>query len=179
MTNSRRPLAALGVIIVAATLASCSDKGTEPASQSSQPVRSSASATTTTASTSPPNGNARAQLTVKGHSHVISGSVVCTSQAADPTGTPPRGDLAISASDETASVAMSWLSNSPSPLTALTFNYKINGGDYTMPYYPQPPNVEATAQGNTYSVKGTFPVLPPGQSTLTTNLPVEIHVTCP
>jgi hypothetical protein len=165
----------LWVVVLAATVSSCSGKGTEP---TPQPARSSAS-TTTTVPTSPANISARAQLTVSGHTHVISGSVVCTAQAADPTGTPPRGNLAISASDETASVAMSWLSNSASPLTALTFNYKIDGGDYTMPYYPQPPNIEATEQGNTYSVKGTPPVLPPGESTLTKNLPVEIRVTCP
>jgi len=175
MTSSHEPLAALLVIALAATLTGCSGKGAAPASP---PVRSSAS-TTTTVPTSPANSSARAQLTVNGHTHVISGSVNCTAQAADPTGTPPRGNLAISASDETASVAMSWLSNSASPLTALTFSYKVDGGDYMMPYYPQPPNIEATTQGNTYSVKGTPPVLPPGESTLTTNLPVEIHVTCP
>jgi Mycobacterium 19 kDa lipoprotein antigen len=175
MTSPRQPRAALWLILLAAALVGCSGKSTEPPSQ---PSRSSASATTT-APTSPTGSNARAQLTVKGHTHVITGSVNCTAQEADPTGTPPRGNLAITASDETASVAMSWLSNAASPLTALTFSYKIDGGDYLMPYYPQPPNVEATAQGSSYSVKGTAPVLPPGESMRTQNLPIEIHVTCP
>jgi hypothetical protein len=116
---------------------------------------------------------------LNGHTHAISGSVNCTAQAANPSGTPPLGNLAISASDDTASFAMSWLSNTPSPLMALTFSYKIDGGEYTMPYYPQPPNVQATAQGNSYTVKGTPPVLAPGESTLTKNLPVAINATCP
>jgi Mycobacterium 19 kDa lipoprotein antigen len=165
----------LAVILSAATLAGCSTKSAEP---TSQPVRSSAF-TTTTVATSPAGGTARAELTLNGHTHTISGPVNCTAQEANPSGTPPLGNLAISASDDTASFAMSWFSNSPSPLMALTFSYKIDGGEYTMPYYPQPPNVEATARGNNYTVKGTPPVLAPGESTLTKNLPVEIHATCP
>ena len=176
MTNSfGAPL--LAVILCAATLTACSSKSAGP---SSQPVRSSASATATpTVQTSPAGGPSRAELTLNGHIHKISGPVNCTAQEANPSGTPPLGNLAISASDETASFAMSWLSNAPSPLMALTFSYNIDGGEYTMPYYPQPPNVKETAQGNNYTVKGTPPVLAPGESTLTKNLPVEIHATCP
>jgi hypothetical protein len=167
----------LAVILCAATLTACSNKSAEP---SSQPVRSSASATaTSTMQTSPAGGPSRAELTLNGHIHKISGPVICTAQAANPSGTPPLGNLAISASDETASFAMSWLSNTPSPLMALTFNYELDGGEYTMPYSSQPPNVEATAQGNNYTVKGTPPVLAPGEDTSTKNLPVEIHATCP
>jgi hypothetical protein len=169
----RTPL--LVVIVSAATLTACSTKSAEP---TSQPVRSSAP-TTATVQTSPAGGTARAVLTLAGHTHTISGPVNCTAQAANPSGTPPLGNLAISASDDTASFAMSWLSNSTSPLMALTFSYNLDGGEYSMPFYPQPPNVEATAQGNSYTVKGTPPVLAPGESTLTKNLPVEIHVTCP
>lgn len=167
----------LAVILCAATLTACSNKTAEP---SSDPARSSASATATpTVQTSPAGGPSRAELTVNGHIHNISGPVKCTAQEANPSGTPPLGNLAISASDETASFGMSWLSNAPSPLMALTFSYKLDGGEYTMPYHPQRPNVEATAQGNNYTVKGTPPVLALGKSTLTKNLPVEIHATCP
>jgi hypothetical protein len=165
----------LVVIVCAATLTACSNKSPEP---STQPARSSRSTTTTT-QTSPAGGTAQAELTLNGHTHAISGPVNCLAQEANPSGKPPLGDLAISASDDTASFAMSWLSNSPSPLMALTFSYNIDGGEYTMPYYPQPPNVQAIAQGNSYTVKGTPPVLAPGESTLTKNLPAEIHVTCP
>jgi hypothetical protein len=161
----------LVVIVCAATLAACSNKSTEP---SSQPTRSSA-----TAQTSPAGGTAQAEISLNGHTHTISGPVNCTAQQANPSGTPPLGNLAISASDDTASFAMSWLSNTPSPLMALTFSYKVDGGEYTMPYYPQPPNVQATGQGNSYTVKGTPPVLAPGESTLTKNMPVEIHANCP
>ncbi|MGB8795374.1 MAG: lipoprotein LpqH [Mycobacterium sp.] len=167
----------LAVILCAATLTACSNKTAEP---SSDPARSSASATATpTVQTSPAGGPSRAELTVNGHIHNISGPVNCTAQEANPSGTPPLGNLAISASDETASFGMSWLSNAPSPLMALTFSYKLDGGEYTMPYHPERPNVEATAQGNNYTVKGTPPVLALGKSTLTKNLPVEIHATCP
>jgi hypothetical protein len=167
----------LAVILCAATLTACSNKSAEP---SSQPVRSSASATATpTVPTSAAGGPGRAELTLNGHIHKISGPVICTAQEANPSGTPPLGNLAISASDETASFGMSWLSNAPSPLMALTFSYKLDGGEYTMPYHPERPNVEATAQGNNYTVKGTPPVLALGKSTLTKNLPVEIHATCP
>jgi lipoprotein antigen len=167
----------LVVIVCTAALAACSDKSAKPGSQT---VQSSVSATTPTAAqTSPAGGTARAQMTVNGHTHAISGPVNCTAQAANPSGTPPLGNLAIMASDDTASFAMSWLSNTAAPLMALTFSYKVDGGEYTMPYYPQPPNVNATAQGNRYTVKGTPPVLAPGESTLTKNMPVEIHATCP
>jgi Mycobacterium 19 kDa lipoprotein antigen len=165
----------LAVIVCAAMVTACSNKSAEP---SSQPARSSAT-TATTAQTSPAARGASAEISMNGHTHTISGPVNCTAQEANPSGTPPLGNLAISASDDTASFAMSWLSNTPSPLMALTFSYKLDGGEYTMPYYPQPPNVEATAQGNSYTVKGTPPVLLPGESTLTKNLPVEIHATCP
>lgn len=164
----------LVVIVCAATLTACSNKSAEP---SSQPTRSSATATTTTPS--PTGGAPQAEISLNGHTHTISGPVNCTAQQANPSGTPPLGNLAISASDDTASFAMSWLSNTPSPLMALTFSYKVDGGEYTMPYYPQPPNVQSTGQGNSYTVKGTPPVLAPGESTLTKNLPVEIHATCP
>jgi hypothetical protein len=165
----------LVVIVCAATLTACSGKSAVP---SSQPTRSSATAATTT-QTSAAGGAASAEILLNGHAHAISGPVNCTAQQANPSGTPPMGNLAISASDDTASFAMSWLSNTPSPLMALTFSYKVDGGEYTMPYYPQPPNVQATARGNSYTVKGTPPVLAPGESTLTKNLPVEIHATCP
>jgi Mycobacterium 19 kDa lipoprotein antigen len=166
----------LVVIVCAATLTACSNKSAGP---SSAPVRSSPAATTTAVATSPAGGPSHAEITLNGRTHKISGQVNCTAQQANPSGTPPLGNLAILASDETASFAMSWLTNSPSPLMALTFSYKIDGGEYTMPYYPQPPNVQATAQGNSYTVKGTPPVLAPGESTLTKNLPAEIHATCP
>ena len=107
-----------------------------------------------------------------------SGPVNCTAQEANPSGTPPLGNLAISASDETASFGMSWLSNAPSRLMALTFSYKLDGGEYTMPYHPERPNVEATA-GHQLHGKRDSPVLTLEKSTLTKNLPVEIHATCP
>jgi hypothetical protein len=163
----------LVVIVCAATLAACSSKNAEP---SSPPARSS---TTTTAQANPAGGTPQAQISLNGHTHAISGPVNCTAQQANPSGTSPLGNLAISASDDTASFAMSWLSNTPSPLMALTFSYKLDGGEYTMPYYPQPPNVQAIGQGNSYTVKGTPPVLAPGESTLTKNMPVEIHASCP
>jgi hypothetical protein len=165
----------LVVIVCAATLTACSNKSAVP---SSQLTRSSATVTTTTQA-SPAGGTAQAEISLNGHTHTISGPVNCTAQQANPSGTSPLGNLAISASDDTASFAMSWLSNTPSPLMALTFSYKVDDGEYTMPYSPQPPNVQATAQGNSYTVKGTPPVLAPGESTLTKNLPVEIHATCP
>jgi hypothetical protein len=165
----------LAVIVCAATLTACSHKSAEP---SSQPARSSPAATPT-AQTSTPGGTARAEMSLNGHTHTIAGPVNCTAQAANPGGTPPLGNLAIGASDDTASFVMSWLSNTPSPLMALTFTYKIDGGQYAMPYYPRPPKVQANAQGNSYMVKGDAPVLVPGESTVTKNMPVEIHATCP
>jgi len=165
----------LVVAVSAAALTACSGKNAEP---TSQPVRSSASKSATVETTHT-GGTARADITLNGHVHAISGPVNCTAQAANPSATPPLGNIAISASDSTASFAMSWLSNARSPLMALTFSYKLDHGDYSMPYYPKPPNVEATVQGNSYTVKGTPPVLAPGESTLTKNLPVEIHATCP
>ncbi len=165
--------ALLAVIASAATLIACSHTG-EPARP---PARSSASPTATVQA--PPNsGAAHAELTVDGHTHKISGSVNCTAQLPNPTAKFPLGDLAISASDETASFAISWLSNAKSPLMALTLSYKVDRGEYTMPYYPRPPNIESSTQGKNYTVKGTPPVLTPGESTLK-DLPVEIHVTCP
>jgi hypothetical protein len=161
----------LVVAVSAATLTGCS---TNSAGPTSPPARSSTSAATT-----PAGGTGSAELTVDGHTHRISGPVNCTAQEANPSGTPPLGNLAISASDETASFALSWLSNAKSPLMALTLSYKVDNGDYSMPYVPQPPNVEATVQGKSYTVKGTPPILAPGESTLTKDLPVEIHATCP
>jgi hypothetical protein len=148
----------VAVIVWAATLIACSSKSAEP---TSQPVRSSAS-TTSTVQTTPAGRTSQAELTLNGHTHAISGPVNCIAQAATPSATPPLGNFAISASDATASFAMSWLSNAASPLMALTFSYKLDSGEYSMPYNPQPPNVEATAQGNSYTVKGTPPVLAPG-----------------
>ncbi len=174
MTN---PLGAalLAVVASAATLSACSHKG-EPASQ---PVRGSASTTATaTVQATPGSSGAVAELMVDGHTHQISGPVNCTAQAVDPHATPPLGNLAIGASDETASFAMSWLSNAKSPLMGLTLSYKLDSAEYAMPYYPQPPGVQATVQGNSYTVKGTPPVLRPGEDTLK-NLQIEIHVTCP
>lgn len=165
----------LVVIVSAAMLTACSAKSAEP---TSPPVRGSASSTATV-QTSPAVGNGQAELTLNGHTHTISGPVNCTAQSANPSGTPSLGNLAISASDDTASFAMSWLSNAKAPLMGLTFSYKLDNGEYSMPYYPQPPNVEATVQGTSYTVKGSPPVLAPGESTLTKNLPVEIHASCP
>jgi len=178
LRNRRRSIlgtSLFAVIVTAATLAGCSAKSAEP---TSPPARGSAS-TTATVQTSPAVGNERAELTLNGHTHTISGPVNCVAQSANPSGTPPLGNVAISASDDTASFAMSWLSNAKAPLMALTFSYKLDNGEYSMPYYPQPPNVEATMQDNTYTVKGRPPVLAPGESTLTKNLPVVIHATCP
>jgi hypothetical protein len=168
-----RPLGAslLAVIVPAATLVACSGK-TGPGSP---PVRGSASSTTTTQATT---GAGQAELAVDGHTHKISGLVNCTAQAATHDATAPLGNLAISASDDTASFAMSWLSNTKSPVMGLTLSYKVDSGEYTMPYYPKPPNLEANVRGKTYTVKGTPPVLTPGESTLK-NLPVEIRVACP
>jgi hypothetical protein len=166
-------VALLAVIATAATLTACSGKS-EPASQ---PVRAPTSTTTTT-KRAPGSGAAPAELMVDGHTHKISGPINCTAQAPNPTAKYPLGNLAISASDDTASFAMSWLSNAKSPLMALTLSFQVDSGEYTMPYYPQPPDIQATTQGNMYTVKGAPPVLSPGQSTLK-NLPIEIHVTCP
>jgi hypothetical protein len=165
--------ALLAVIASAATLTACSSKS-QPASQ---PVRAPVSTTTTTQAI-PGSGAAPAELMVDGHTHKISGPINCTAQAPNPTAKFPLGNLAISASDDTASFAMSWLSNAKSPLMALTLSFQVDAGEYTMPYYPQPPNIQASTRGNSYAVKGAPPVLSPGQSTLK-NLPIEIHVTCP
>jgi hypothetical protein len=161
----------LAVIALAATLTACSTNR-EP---SAQPVRDS---TSTTTHPSAGGASADAQLAVDGHRHQIFGQVSCTAQAANPSATPPLGNLAISASDDTASFAMSWLSSATSPLMALTLTYKVDRGEYNMPYYPKPPDVQATTQSNRFTVKGTPPVLRPGENTLK-NLPVEIDVTCP
>ncbi len=115
---------------------------------------------------------------VDGHTHTFSGQVACTAQSANPSGTPPSGDLLISASDDTALFSISWLSNAKSPVTTLSLTFRLDSGEYAMPAYPNPPNVVATVQGKSYTVKGTPPVQPPGENAMR-DLPVEIHVTCP
>lgn len=166
----------LGAIAVAAMLTACSNGSSEP---TSQPAQGSAS---TTVQTNPGGGSARADITVDGHTHRISGRVDCTTQAADPSATPPRGNLAIDASDAAASFSLSLsvpLSlGSASPLWGLSLSYKVDNGEYAMPYYPNPPNVTVTGHDKSYTAKGTPPVRAPDASR-TTDLPVEIHVTCP
>ena len=111
----------LAVIASAATLTACSSKS-EPTSHPARvPVPP-----TTTAQAIPGSGAAPAELMVDGHIHNISGPVNCTAQAPNPTAKFPLGNLAISASDDTASFAMSWLSNAKSPLMALTLS--LQGG---------------------------------------------------
>lgn len=152
----------LWAIVPVALLMACSNKGATPTSQPASRTPSAASA----------------DLTVDGHAHKFSGGVACTSQSANPSGTPPSGDLGISASDDTASFSISWLSNAKSPVTILSLTFKTDSGEYSMPAYPNPPNVQATVQGKSYTVKGTPPVQPPGETAMR-DLPVEIHVTCP
>jgi hypothetical protein len=60
----------------------------------------------------------------------------------------------------------------------MTFTLKVENGEYSTPWVPNPSVDEATNQGKSYTVRGTAPVRPPGQSDMT-RLPFEIHVTCP
>ena len=163
------------VILFAAMLSGCSTKSAGP---TSQPSAGSASTTASSGTTPGGGGAASAQLTVDGHTHTFSAPPSCKAQTANPSGTPPSGNTEISARDDTAQFTLSWLSDAKQPLVAMTLGFKVDNGEYTMPYYPNPPNVEATQQGKTYAVKGTPPVENPSQSN-TDGLPVEIHVTCP
>ncbi len=157
-----RRAALLAVIVPLTLLAACSGKG---ATRTSQPAPADPAA-------------ASADLTVDGHAHTFSGGVTCTSQSADPSATPPRGNLVISASDDTASFSISWLSNARSPVALLSLTFTTGGGEYSTPAYPNPPNVQATAQGKSYTVKGTPPVQPPGENAMR-DLAIQIHVNCP
>ena len=163
LTVLRAP--ALAVVALAAMASGCSTKSAEPTSQSS----SGSGSTSATAATS---------LMVDGHTHTIGGPVECKPQTANPSGTPPRGDTQISAGDNTASFTLSWLSNATPPLKGMTFTLKVENGEYSTPWVPNPSVDEATNQGKGYTVRGTAPVWPPGKSDMT-RLPFEIHVTCP
>lgn len=163
------------VILLAAMLSGCSTNGGSP---TSQPSAGSASTSATTGTTPGGSGAASAQLTVDGHTHTFSGPPTCKAQTANPTGTPPSGNTEIGASDDTASFTLSWLSDAKAPVVGMTLTFNVDNGQYGMPYYPNPPGIEATQQDKNYTVKGTPPVEAPGQSNMS-NLPVEIHVTCP
>ncbi|MBV8965743.1 MAG: lipoprotein LpqH [Mycobacteriaceae bacterium] len=168
-------LAAVQLTVLTLAMLACSGKNAGPTSVSSP----GPAPAPTTVQTPGQTTAADADLVVDGHRHTFSGTVVCATQAANPSGTPPRGDLEISAHDETASFSISWLlQDASAPLAALSLAFKVDNGEYTMPYYPHPPQVEATNQDKTYTVKGTPPVQTPGQNTMT-NVPVEIHATCP
>jgi Mycobacterium 19 kDa lipoprotein antigen len=165
---------ALSVIVLAAMLVACSNKSGTP---TSGPTPGSASTSATTGST-PGGGAASAEMTVDGHTHRFSGPVNCTTQEGNPSGTPPRGNMEISASDDAASFDLSWSDTTPY-LATMSLHLKVDNGEYSMPVYPHPPEVEATKQGKSYTVKGTPPVEAPGNQSAMKALPVEIHVTCP
>jgi hypothetical protein len=126
-SRNRRPTvrraALLAVIVPVALLTACSNKGATP---TSQPASTTTSATVTVTTT--PSA-ASADLTVDGHAHTFSGRIDCTAQSANPSGTPPRGDLEIGASDNTASLSISWLSNASSPVTTLGLTFKVDNGE--------------------------------------------------
>ena len=157
-------LPVLAVALLAAMVSGCSTKSAE---QTSQQGPGSVSTTTTAGTT----------LMVDGHTHTISGPVTCKPSEANPTGTPPHGDTEISAGDGTASFVLSWLSGATPPLLGMTFVLKVDNGEYTTPWVPNP-TAEATQEGKSYAVKGTAAVTPPGQSAVK-NVPFEIHATCP
>ena len=91
--------------------------------------------------------------------------IACSSKSAEPTSQPIRSSHLTSranaerphprdfrasqlhrpSSQPECDTTMSWLSNAASPLMALTFSYKLDSGEYSMPLNAQPPNVEATA----------------------------------
>jgi len=167
--------AAPAVMLLAAMLSGCSTNSGSPAAQ---PSAGSASTSPTPGTTPGGSGAASAQLTVDGHTHTFSGPPSCKAQTANPNGTPPSGNTEIGASDDTASFTLSWLSDAKAPVVGMTLSFKVDNGGYGMPYYPNPPGIEATQQDKNYTVKGTPPVEAPGQSSMS-NLPVEIHVTCP
>ena len=166
-----RCASALAVIVLAALFVACSKNSGEPTSQPS-PGSASTSATLET-----PSGGSPASLMVNGHTHTFSGPVDCSATSANPKATPPQGEREVTASDDVASFDIRWANATPS-LVALSLTFKVDDGEYSMPYYPNPPHVEATKEGKNYTVKGTPPVLAPGDSA-TSNLQVEIHATCP
>ena len=91
--------------------------------------------------------------------------------------------MEVTASDDVASFDIRWANATPS-LVALSLTFKVDDGEYSMPYYPNPPHVEATKEGKNYTVKGTPPVLAPGDSATsksasrdTRHLPVSAGVT--
>jgi Mycobacterium 19 kDa lipoprotein antigen len=163
----------LSVIVLVAMLVACSNKSGTPTSGPS-PGSASTSATT---GTTPGEGAASADMTVDGHTHRFSGPVNCTTQEANPSGTPPRGYMEISASDDAAYFNLSWSDTAPNVVT-LSLSLKVDNGEYGMPSTPHP-DVEATKQGKSYTVNGTPGVTGPGNQSAGKDLPVEIHVTCP
>ena len=89
--------------------------------------------------------------------------------------------MEISASDDAAYFNLSWSDTAPNVVT-LSLSLKVDNGEYGMPSTPHP-DVEATKQGKSYTVKvkvkGTPTVEAPGNRSAIEDLPVEIHVTCP
>jgi hypothetical protein len=159
------------LVVATAPLTGCSS------TNGKAPSQAPTSSTSTTAKSSSGSATGSARITVDGHSHTFSGAVTCTSQPANPNATPPRGNTEISAQDEAASLTLSWSANAASPLIAMSFDLKADVGEYRMPRRSNPPQVDATTQDNSYTVKGTPPVIAPGEGTMK-NLPVEIEVTC-
>lgn len=162
--TSRLVLAAacVGMIVVGA----CSNHGGQRAST---PTSSPAPVTTT--------------VMMDGNKHTMIGGVQCTSAAAQPSATPAEsGDLTthISVHDDSASVTLTLSDEKPPSVDGFAVFLKLESGSYQLPYQaPQSATqVQATKDGNSYTVTGTGQGVSPNQGDVH---PVTfgIHVTCP
>ncbi|WP_163745641.1 lipoprotein LpqH [Mycobacterium lacus] len=152
-------------MLVGTIAQACSTKGGEPASAPSS-------------SPTPTN----ATVMVDGHSHTISGEVDCRTTPTQPSATPAESGsqtTRISAHDDTASVSLSLSDATPPGVNGFAISLNAASATYQMPYQAvQSPNqVQASRQGNSYTVTGTGKALAPGQGGMR-DLPFEIDVTC-
>lgn len=160
-----RAAAALGLAALAVSLPACSSKADHPAAKSSGPPLASTT------------------VMIDGNKRTIIAAVDCTRSAAQPNASPPEsGDLTtrISVHDESASVSLAVSDEQPPAVDGFAITLKLDTGQYQLPYQgtKSPTQVQATKDGNSYTVTGTGQATTPGQSSLR-DVTFGIHVTCP
>ncbi len=170
MTNLQRGIvrvaAALGVVALGASLPACSGKESHPAA----PTSSTPALTSTT-------------VMIDGNKHTMIAAVDCISSAAQPNASPPEsGDLTtrITVRDDAASVSVAVSDERPPTVDGFAISLKLDNGQYQLPYQGtnSPTQVQATKDGNSYTITGTGQATTPGQSGAR-EVRFGIHVTCP
>lgn len=160
-----RAAAGLGLAALAVSLPACSSKADHPAATSSGPPLASTT------------------VMIDGNKRTIIAAVDCTRSAAQPNASPPEsGDLTtrISVHDDSASVSLAVSDEQPPAVDGFAITLKLDTGQYQLPYQgtKSPTQVQATKDGNSYTVTGTGQATTPGQSSLR-DVTFGIHVTCP